>query len=70
VRPPRTAALTTDQPGPVPPCAAPCPLVTTLLAEIARLRGTTEAVQRVAHGIDDVPSGPRDPVQGKRPDRV
>lgn len=37
-------------------CAPECPLVRMLLIEIARLRGTTEAVQRVTHAIDDEPA--------------
>jgi len=53
VRTPRIVA-TTDPPVP----AHDDPDVTTLLIEIARLRGTSEAVQRVAHGMDDVPPQP------------
>lgn len=41
----------------LPRCAQECALVAYLLAEIARLKGTTVAVQYVTHGLaldDDV----------------
>jgi len=64
VRNPRTAATTDPDP------AHDGPDVTTLLIELARLHGISEAAERSNHGIDDVPSDPSDPAQGKRPDRV
>jgi hypothetical protein len=42
----------------IPDCAPTCPLVTMLLVEIARLRGTSEQVQQTTHGIDDDPPRP------------
>ncbi len=35
----------------VPACAARCPFVGELVAELARARGTSEDVQRVTHGL-------------------
>jgi len=60
VRTPRIAA-TTD---PVP--AHDGPDVETLLIELARLHGISEAAERSNHGMDDVPSDLRSPAQGKR----
>jgi len=57
VKMPRTAA-TTD---PVP--AHEGPDVETLLIELARLHGLSEATERTNHGMTAVPSDPRDPVR-------
>jgi len=58
VRTPRTAA-TTD---PVP--AHEGPDVETLLIELARLHGISEAAERSNHDMDDVPSDLRSPGPG------
>ena len=58
--------MTTDLPAPAPEG----PDVTTLLIELARLHGISEAAERSNHGMDDPPSDLRSPVQGKRPDRA
>ncbi|HZL07196.1 MAG TPA: hypothetical protein VFE45_17550 [Coriobacteriia bacterium] len=60
MRTPRTAA-TTD---PVP--AHEGPDVETLLIELARAHGISEAAERSNHGMTAVPSDLRSPAQGKR----
>jgi len=62
---PRTAA-TTDPHVP----AHEGPDVETLLIELARAHGISEAAERVNHGMTAVPSDLRSPAQGKRLDRV
>ena len=42
----------------IPRCANRCELVATLIAEIARLKGTSEQVERLAHGLDGEDGAP------------
>ena len=44
--------------------------MTTLLIELARAHGISEAAERSNHGLTAVPSDLRSPAQGKRLDRA
>jgi len=64
VRTPRTAATTDPAP------AHEGPDVETLLIELARAHGLSEAAERTNHGLTAVPSDLRSPVQGRCLDRA
>jgi hypothetical protein len=50
----------------VPDCAARCSLVTTLVIERARDRGTSEQHERITHGLpgEDRPAADSDTTEG------
>ena len=53
----QVARLLSDR-SPAPSPAHEGPDIDTLMIELARLHGISEAAERTNHGIDDVPSSP------------